>query len=218
MATPHEDESFSTCSEDEVIISTESSASSSSQQKRKKQLGHSGKCRRKMKKRNKFQKRKHKHCVHRSSSSESSDQKAYQPEVKRQKQTHKAIKRLQTKQDEQELPKICKKQITGIFRKYYGKLLRLLKTCSEQVPAEMFSKELIPSELIAAKKHKILMSLENTVHAEPEKIFDIIECLEEELSSNSILKAMKGKLLELLYVYSYILLQPLIHISTLFFS
>ena len=196
MAAPCEDESISECSEDEVITSTESNDSSSTdssssdfsspKRKRKKRSIYLGRHRRKGKKGIKFkQKQKRK----RRSSSESSGS---SHKVKKQKQCYLSKRRSEGKHSKRKRPKAYKKQVTLIFQKYYGKLLRLLKTCSTEVPAEMYSKQLITSELITAEKDKILESLKNHVHSDPKRIFDVIECLEEELSCNSVLKDMKG--------------------------
>ena len=199
MAAPCEDESISECSEDDVITSTESndssstgsssSDSSSPKRKRKKRSVYFRKfSRRKGKKFKQKQKRKRRS----SSESSGSSHKAFQPKAKKQKRCYHSKRKSQGKHDKQKGPKAYKKQVTFIFQKYYGKLLRLLKTCSTEVPAEMYSKQLITSELITAEKDKILESLKNHVHSDPKRIFDVIECLEEELSCNSVLKDMKG--------------------------
>ena len=86
-----------------------------------------------------------------------------------------------------------KEQIISIFQKYYADILQLLKTCSENVPAQLYSRKQINFELMRKSKSKILEALMTSVQVEPEMLFDIIKCLEVELDSSSILKNMKGK-------------------------
>ena len=86
-----------------------------------------------------------------------------------------------------------KKRIVEMFRHYYANFLLLLQMASKLIQAKLYSKELISEDYITAEESLVLKALKRTVTAEPDKVYVIIECLEEEISNdNGILKTIKG--------------------------
>ncbi len=88
----------------------------------------------------------------------------------------------------------CDKKKKAVFQKYYADLLRLLKVSSEVLPATLYSKGLISSDYMELSKPAIMQSLLQMIILEPSRVFEIIECFEEEFQTNSNLKNMRGNL------------------------
>jgi len=86
-----------------------------------------------------------------------------------------------------------------VFQKYYADILKLLKMVSEEVLHQLYSNQLIPLELITAKRSRVLKSLMNTVQAEPNSFLDIITFLEDELPHSSLLRDIKGNFFTLVF-------------------
>ena len=98
-----------------------------------------------------------------------------------------------------------KKHIVKMFRHHYADFFTLLQMASELMRAKLYSKELICQDFITAKASQVLEALNRTVTAEPDKVYEIIECLEEESPCDSgILKTIKGKVTNLLMFSAYL--------------
>ena len=86
-----------------------------------------------------------------------------------------------------------------VFQKHYADVLKLLNTVSKQTLHQLYSKHLIPLDLISAERSRILKSLMNTVQVKPDTFFDIINCLQDELQPNGILQDIEGNFYRYFY-------------------
>jgi len=87
------------------------------------------------------------------------------------------------------------KHIVKMFRRHSADFFRLLQMASDVVPLELYSNDLIPEDLITAEASQLILALNKTIKAEPDRIYEVIHCFEKELSSSETLKSIKGKIL-----------------------
>ena len=142
--------------------------------------------------RSKGSKRKYKSCHKSSASSSDSSESDFSYEKVRKKHKSSCQRKKLHEHIAQQKPSSEHHSTVSVFQKYYADVLKLLKMVSERTLHQLYSKHLIPIDLISAKRAQILKSLMITVQVEPDTFYDVIKCLEEELQTSGILQHIKG--------------------------
>ena len=92
----------------------------------------------------------------------------------------------------------------SVFRKHYKSLLAIIQSCPDSLAGKLFSSRLLSSEVVdqiitghdssGTKASRIVHAVCNRVKADPEKLLDFVEVLEEEPSFDDLVREIHGKL------------------------